>query len=182
VSVVQLVPICLPSQPSLLDHVGTQIGRAFASTVTVRPLRFDPELSFDPSRGQYNSTELLASLLDESSGSKDRVLGVAGVDLFIPILTYVFGEAQLSGRTAIVSTYRLDSALYGLPANHLLLLDRLAKEAVHELGHTCGLVHCNQSMCVMRSSTYVEDIDLKSVQFCPACNQRIRAATRAGQG
>ncbi len=178
-SVVQLVPICLPSQPSLLDDVAAHIGRAFSATVTVRPLRFDPELAFDRSRGQYNSTELLASLLDESSGSEDRVLGIAGVDLFIPILTYVFGEAQLSGRAAVVSTYRLDSALYGLPADPLLLLDRLAKEAVHELGHTCGLVHCNQSMCVMRSSTYVEDIDLKPVRFCPACNQRIRAATHA---
>jgi hypothetical protein len=66
------------------------------------------------------------------------VLGIAGVDLFIPILTYVFGEAQLAGRAAVVSTYRLDNALYGLPANHRLLLDRLAKEAIHELGHTAG--------------------------------------------
>lgn len=176
-SVVQLVPICLPSQPPLLDHVSAQIGRAFSATVTVRPLRFDPELSFDSSRGQYNSTELLASLLAESAGSEDRILGIAGVDLFIPILTYVFGEAQLAGRAAVVSTYRLDSALYGLPANHRLLLDRLAKEAIHELGHTCGLVHCNQSVCVMRSSTYVEDIDLKSTQFCASCNQRVRLPT-----
>jgi archaemetzincin len=64
-----------------------------------------------------------------------------------------------------------------LAANQRLLLDRLAKEAVHELGHTRGLVHCNQAVCVMRSSTYVEDIDLKSVQFCSACKQRIRAPT-----
>ena len=175
-SVVHLVPICLPSQPPLLDHVGAQISRAFAATATVRSLRFDPELAFDRSRGQYNSTELLASLLAESAESEDRILGIAGVDLFIPILTYVFGEAQLSGRAAVVSTYRLDNTVYGLPSNHRLLLDRLTKEAIHELGHTCGLVHCNRSVCVMHSSTYVEDIDLKSARFCPTCQEQVRAA------
>ena len=173
-SEVFLVPICLPSQPPLLDHVGAQVSRAFAATVSVHPHRFDPEVAFDGSRGQYNSTEILAQLLEETAGSNAHVLGIAGVDLFIPILTYVFGEAQLAGRAAVVSTYRLDNALYGLPANQRLLLDRLAKEAIHELGHTRGLVHCNQSVCVMRSSTYVEDIDLKSAQFCAPCGQRVR--------
>ena len=176
-SEVLLVPICLPSQPSLIEHVSAQISRAFAATVSVRPHRFDPEVAFDSSRGQYNSTELLAQLLDETAGSDTLVLGIAGVDLFIPILTYVFGEAQLAGRAAVISTYRLDNSLYGLPANHRLLLDRLAKEAIHELGHTRGLVHCNQAVCVMRSSTYVEDIDLKSAQFCASCGQRVRAPT-----
>jgi len=173
VTEVFLVPICLPSQTSLLDHVGAQISRTFAATVTVHPHRFDPELAFDSSRGQYNSTEILAQLLEETAGSDAHVLGIASMDLFIPILTYVFGEAQLSGRAAVVSTYRLDNILYGLPANHRLLLDRLAKEAIHELGHNRGLVHCNQSVCVMRSSTYVEDIDLKSAQFCTSCGQRV---------
>jgi archaemetzincin len=174
VSEVLLVPICLPSQPPLIEHVTAQIGRAFAATVAVRPHRFDPELAFDSSRGQYNSTEMLAHLLAESAGSEARVLGVAGVDLFIPILTYVFGEAQLAGRAAVVSIYRLDNTRYGLPSDNRLLLDRLAKESIHELGHTCGLVHCDHPVCVMRSSTYVEDIDLKSAQFCSACRQRIR--------
>jgi archaemetzincin len=173
-SEVFLVPICLPSQSPLLDHVSAQISRAFAATVSVHPHRFDPEEAFDSSRGQYNSTEILAQLLGETAGSDANVLGIAGVDLFIPILTYVFGEAQLAGRAAVVSTYRLDNALYGLPANPRLLLDRLAKEAVHELGHNRGLVHCHRAMCVMRSSTYVEDIDLKSAQFCASCGQRVR--------
>lgn len=181
-SVVHLVPICLPSQPPLLDHVGEQISRAFATTVTVHPHRFDPELAFDGSRGQYNSTELLAQLLEETAASNASVLGIAGVDLFIPILTYVFGEAQLDGRAAVVSTYRLDPTRYGLAANQRLLLDRLAKEAIHELGHTRGLVHCNQAVCVMRSSTYVEDIDLKSAQFCSACNGQIRATGSRQRG
>ena len=175
VSEVHIVPICLPSQPKLLDQVIAPIGRAFAATVSVLQLRFDPELAFESSRGQYNSTELLAQLLAESEGSQARIIGISGVDLFIPILTYVFGEAQLSGRAAVVSTYRLDNTRYGLPGNDRLLLDRLVKESVHELGHTCGLVHCDHPTCVMRSSTYVEDIDLKSAQFCSRCNSQVRS-------
>ena len=97
-----------------------------------------------------------------------------GVDLFIPVLTHVFGEAQLDGCAALVSAYRLDNQLYGLPPNRDLLFQRLCKEAIHELGHTYNLLHCHNQTCVMMSSTYVEDIDLKSHQFCDRCLKSLR--------
>ena len=168
-ALIHLVPICLPNHPRVLARLAERLQRTFAATVVQHPLRFDAETAFDGSRGQYHATYLLELLLGEPRGAGARVLGVAGVDLFIPILTYVFGEAQLEGSAAVVSTYRLDSALYGLPANEQLLLERLDKEATHELGHTFGLLHCQRSQCVMHSSTYAEDIDLKSAQFCSAC-------------
>jgi archaemetzincin len=40
---------------------------------------------------------------------------------------------------------------------------------VHELGHAFGLVHCRDQRCVMRASTYVEEVDLKDAGFCDAC-------------
>jgi archaemetzincin len=162
-----------------MEHLTARLGRIFACDVTIRPPHFDPELAFDSSRGQYNSTDVLGHLLAEPAGDETRILGVTAVDLFIPILTYVFGEAQLTGRAAVVSTYRLDNTHYGLPGNDRLLLDRLVKEATHELGHTYGLVHCADTKCVMRSSTYAEDIDLKSERFCSACVPAIRAGRSA---
>jgi archaemetzincin len=174
--VVHLVPLCLPGQARLLDDVGTRIAKTFSTKVTTRSPRFDPEMAFDRSRGQYHSTVILESLLADGGNSSDRILGVTGVDLFIPILTYVFGEAQLDGRAAVVSIYRLDNARYGLPESAALLNERLAKEAIHELGHTAGLVHCHHPVCVMRSSTYVEDIDVKSADFCPDCLQELRTS------
>ncbi len=165
---IHLVPIYLPNHTTVLAQLAPRLEQAFATSVVVRASRFDPEGAFDGSRGQYHATALLDLLLGEERDA--RVLGVAGVDLFIPILTYVFGEAQLEGTAAVVSTYRLDNAIYGLPKDDRLLLDRLTKEAVHELGHTFGLLHCRRSQCVMHSSTYAEDIDLKSARFCTSCD------------
>lgn len=169
-ALIHLVPIYLPNQSAVLPWLAERLHKTFAATVTVRPLRFDPEATFDGSRGQYHATGLLERLLGEERGAETRILGVAGVDLFIPILTYVFGEAQLEGTAAVVSTYRLDNANYGLPSDDGLLRDRLNKEATHELGHTYGLLHCQRGQCVMRSSTYAGDIDLKSAAFCAKCN------------
>ena len=129
----------------------------------------DMSHAFDPSRNQYYSTEIISTLLKQFPNHEGKILGVTGGDLFVPVLTYVFGEAQLDGRVALISAARLDERVYGLAANPHLLAQRLLKEAVHELGHTFGLVHCQGIDCVMRSSTAVEEIDMKSDQFCPAC-------------
>ncbi|MFH2006172.1 MAG: archaemetzincin family Zn-dependent metalloprotease [bacterium] len=169
----RLVPLYLGDRAELLSPLAAQLSETFGVPVETRAPGFDPELAFDRSRGQYNSTILLAQLLDESHEAAGRVLGVTSVDLFIPVLTYVFGEAQLDGRAAMISTFRLRSEIYGLPASPALLLDRSIKEAIHELGHTFGLLHCQAPECVMRSSTYVEDIDLKSDHFCPRCRAQL---------
>lgn len=163
-----LVPIHFSQ--ALLQPLCSRLERSLRIEVLVRRPGFDPEDTLDASRGQYNSRKLLAKLLEEPVGG-GRVMGVAGVDLFVPVLTYVFGEAQLDGRAAVVSSYRLDNAIYGLPLDPKLLHERLVKESVHEMGHTYGLVHCHTHKCVMRSSTYVEEIDLKDEGFCPDCRQ-----------
>ena len=92
------------------------------------------------------------------------------MDLYIPVLTYVFGEAQLNGIAAVVSSFRLRDELYGLPKNPKRLKERLEKEAVHELGHTFGIVHCRDPECIMYSTTYAEEIDFKSINLCKICS------------
>jgi archaemetzincin len=177
VGLVRIVPIYFGVSHDLLASVADTLTDVFGLQVEHHPPTFDPELAFDASRGQYNSRVLLGQLLRENARDATRVLGVTGVDIFIPVLTYVFGEAQLDGRAAVVSTYRLETELYGLPPNRDLLRERLVKEAVHELGHTYNLVHCQRHPCVMMSSTYVEGIDGKSDRFCDQCLKNIRQAT-----
>jgi archaemetzincin len=175
--VLQLVPIYCGTSGDLLELLAAELSRMFELQVEQHPPAFDPELAFDASRGQYNSRILLAQLLHHNARPANRVLGVTAVDLFIPVLTYVFGEAQLDGTAAVVSTHRLGTEAYGLEPDEVLSKDRLVKEAVHELGHTFGLVHCPDAGCVMHASTYVEEIDLKSATFCPACVRSVRAAS-----
>ncbi len=159
--------------------MAARLAKVFGLQTRERVPSFDPELAFAASRGQYNSRILLAQLLHDRPEGATRVLGVSGVDLFIPVLTHVFGEAQLEGPAAVVSTSRLASQLYGLPPNRELLFERLVKEAIHELGHTYHLVHCRRHPCVMMSSTYVEDIDQKSDRFCPECHRSVRKTEAA---
>jgi archaemetzincin len=174
--VLELVPFFLGEHSDLIPGLAARLSEAFGVTVDQRPPRFDPELAYDVSRGQYNSRILLGQLLRDRRPPSARVLGVTGVDLFIPVLTFVFGEAQLDGAAAVVSTHRLASERYGLPPAPELLRQRLLKEAVHEVGHTCGLVHCHAARCVMTSSTYVEEIDLKGERFCARCLAEVRRA------
>ncbi|HXG93242.1 MAG TPA: hypothetical protein VNN73_12900 [Blastocatellia bacterium] len=102
-----------------------------------------------------------------SNGTK--TLGVADVDLFIPIFTFVFGEAQLAGRAALISVHRLRQQFYGLPEDERLFYERCEKEAVHELGNVFGLAHCKRFDCVMRFSNSIEMVDIKTNSFCATC-------------
>ncbi len=122
-------------------------------------------------RNQYHSTFLLAQIIKHLPENGDKIIGITQVDIFIPILTFLFGEAQLNGNGALVSTYRLANEFYGLPRDREKLYQRTLKEILHELGHTMGLIHCPDFECVMNSSTYVENIDLKKTRYCRVCEE-----------
>lgn len=151
-----------------------QIGEIFEVRTSVLQASLNLNCAFDSSRGQYNSTALLAQILNSYQSSNEKKIAIVDVDLYIPVLTYVFGEAQLEGTAAIVSLHRLSNQFYGLPRDDKLMVQRLGKEIVHELGHTFGLYHCRQFECVMRSSTYVEEIDLKRITPCIHCAVLLR--------
>jgi archaemetzincin len=129
----------------------------------------DLEFAYDSSRGQYCSTAILRKLSENRPADAIRVLGVAGVDLFVPKLNFVLGEAIIGGETAVISLYRLDPLRYGWPAAGALFRERALKEALHELGHTFGLAHCRNPSCVMFFSNSLSDTDRKGSQFCPSC-------------
>jgi archaemetzincin len=171
-SYIYIIPIATESG-FWIEPVTAGILRVFGMRTKTAKLNIDISKAFDPLRHQYNSSHLLSEMIARPLADGEKVLGVAEVDLFIPILTFVFGEAQLEGPGAIVSTHRLNNKFYGLPENQTLLVQRIVKESIHELGHTFGLLHCSSPGCVLTSSTYVEDIDQKSDALCPQCQQRL---------
>ena len=131
------------------------------------------DFAFDPHRSQHASLPILEMLTRRCPADARKLVVLIEYDLFIPVLTFVFGHAQLGGRVALVSTARLRQEFYGLPPDPGVFLERARKETLHETGHTFGLVHCADSSCAMALSTRVQQIDRKRAAFCPACSRRL---------
>jgi archaemetzincin len=153
----------------LLEYLQETIPNNLRVKCEILPFNLDPAPSYHPERQQFHSSEILQRMQGLVRSKDWRFLAIADVDLYIPILKYVFGEAQVGGPGALVSTFRLRQEFYGLASNDVLLSDRLLKESVHELGHTLGLHHCQDYRCVMASSHAVEWIDLRESTLCADC-------------
>jgi archaemetzincin len=158
----------------LPEKIAPDIGREFSCPVRTKIGNLDLSEFYDPARRQYNGTTLLKKIDTEFAADYSKTLALFNIDLFIPILTYIFGQAFLNGRMGIASIYRLSNERYGIRSDGKLLVERFRKEAIHELGHMFGLIHCPDPVCVMRSSTYVEDIDQKNHTLCPKCRVQLK--------
>ena len=158
-------------EKGLLDKIVKDVEHEFLLPVKTREGHLDLSQFFEPSRRQYDGFRILKEVDASFAEVNDKTLGIFNVDLFIPILTYIFGQAYLNGRAGIASIYRLRNERYGIFKDEKILISRFRKEVIHELGHTFGLIHCFDPSCVMRSSTYVEDIDQKNHQLCRKCKE-----------
>lgn len=157
-----------------LEKLTSGVAKELRFPVTMVESRIDLSDFYDPMRRQYDGNNLLIEIDSIPSTQYIKKVGLFRIDLYIPILTYIFGQAALNGDTGIASLYRLRNEQYGMKRNEDLLFERFTKVVIHELGHTFGLIHCHIPTCVMRSSTYVEDIDQKSHSFCIKCRTEIR--------
>jgi len=155
-------------QPELTAAVCGAVERIFNLPTAVLPLMDSVDFAFDPTREQYHSTLILEKLATLAPSEAFKVLALVGVDLFIPILTYVYGEAQLGGRACVVSVHRLDEGL-ATAVQKALLPARVAKEAAHELAHTFDLRHCKDPACIMHYCRTIHDVDRKSDRLCRYC-------------
>jgi archaemetzincin len=157
----------------ILEKTCEVVRQEFYFSAMLKEGHLDLDEFYDSVRRQYNGNMLLKHLDTMSFPDSLKILGLFNIDLFIPILTFIFGQAFLGGRSGIASIYRLSNERYGISANKVTLLERFKKEVIHELGHTFGLIHCHNPSCVMRSSTYVEDIDQKKQFLCNSCRNKL---------
>jgi len=133
-----------------------------------------PAGSFDARRNQFSSVAFMLALARRVPQDADRLIGLTECDLFIPMLTFVFGQAQLRGRIALVSVARLRQEFYGFTPDRDLLEGRLEKEIGHELGHSFGLIHCPDRECVMSLATSIQEVDRKTAGFCHSCGRLLQ--------
>ncbi len=160
----------------VLSAVAAALDAAFALPVSRLGAIDEPARAFSAQRGQWSSTVLLEAMLALVPGSATRLLGVTERDLFVPVLSFVYGQAQLGGKVAVVSLARLRPEFHGLPGSPEVLARRAAAEAVHEVGHTFGLVHCPDRRCPMSLSIDLPDLDGKTAAPCPACRVMIEGS------
>jgi archaemetzincin len=157
-----------PVPGPVLSAVEAALATAFRLPVR-RAAPIDEPAAFSPPRGQWSSVAFLEALLGRVPPGASRLLGITERDLFVPVLSFVYGQAQLGGRVAVVSLARLRPAFHGLPESPAVLERRAATEAVHEVGHTFGLVHCLDRRCPMSLSIDLPDLDGKTATPCDAC-------------
>lgn len=157
-----------------LKNITEAVFHEFKCPVSIKCFESDLELFYDQERRQYDGNKILNVIHEFEVPENIKKVGLFQVDLFIPILTFIFGQAIYKGSAGVVSCYRLKNEQYGLEPDFNLLFTRFKKVIIHEIGHLFGLKHCYVPNCVMRSSTYVEDIDQKNEHFCTQCKQELQ--------
>jgi archaemetzincin len=162
------------TEQDLVMLLEASVERAFRLPAARLPLDFRISDCYDFRRKQYSSILIMRKLLQILPRDATRLLAVVEEDLFIPMLSFIYGQAQVNGPVALMSLARLRPEFYGLPADPDLLGRRASKEALHELGHTFGLVHCLEQACPMALSTNIVRLDAKGADFCSGCYGSIR--------
>jgi archaemetzincin len=179
-NLIRLLPVGTV-ESSLLDELRSGISKQLKIRCECCALELDPILAYHAERQQFHSSEILQAMQGIARPKDCHLLGVTDVDLYIPILKYVFGEAQLGGPCALVSFHRLRQEFYGLERDNALLKERLLKECIHELGHTLELRHCQDYRCAMASAHAVEWIDLRETALCESCQAQVDSRRPTGK-
>lgn len=153
---------------NLLSEVADSISETFKMPAAIAEPEQPDKSAYNPKRGQYSAQTLLGYLV--LSGEENiRILGITDVDLYVPELNFVFGLADASLRTAIISTARFKGG-----SDTRKLTERAVKTSIHEIGHTYGLEHCRDNRCVMFFSYSLADTDYKEKNFCKKCHRTLK--------
>lgn len=157
----------------VLSEVIEHLKRTFSHEVTGLFYGVDITFSFNKRRGQYLGDKIIEKLRKEKTDFQEKWLLIMDGDLYSDGLNFIFGLADPYSGVSIVSITRLRQGFYGLSEDEALFIERLKKEATHELGHLFHLSHCSDKSCVMRFSNSLYDTDQKSSSFCDRCKGKI---------
>ncbi len=169
---ITLAPINFSNQ-ELIDKIIAELKKYLPYKINLQPLQLNLKFAFSQERLQFHSTKIIQQLLPYAQNINGKFVALVEVDLFIPVFTYVFGEAQLNGKVSIISLTRLHEEFYSGISDEQLLVKRTIKEILHELGHNFGLIHCKDWDCVMHASMGIEEVDIKGIDYCDKCKSLI---------
>ena len=156
---------------TILSVIAANFQVILGLNTRIQPIQPEPDYAFLARRGQYEAGKIINALSAIPEGAPFR-LGVVNVDIYTPILTFVFGESQLGGKAAVISLFRIQNK------NKEMTYNRTAKIAIHEIGHLLGIIHCQTMDCLMRFSNSPEKLDDLPLRFCQACEYEARRHLR----
>lgn len=157
-----------------VDAVAARIRATFAVHAIVLDARPLPDLAFYQPRRRFRGERIIDWLEATRPERASKILGLMSRDLSVTKgRTYdwgVMGVASLERTSGVVSTYRLR----GHDAPESLVRQRLCQIAVHELGHTFGLHHCDTPRCIMNDANGgIAAVDGSSGEFCDSCRRKL---------
>jgi archaemetzincin len=158
---------------ALLERVSKTLEETFQRKTSVHRSLPVPKYAFNPTRGQYHSAAILKRVETLRVAEWDSAIGIVDVDLFVPEVPFIFGEADRSTRSAIISLTRLRPETGTSESKKELAFKRLVSECIHQIGMIRGLAHCPNNRCVMFFSATVQDTDKKGMSFCANCRKRL---------
>ena len=181
-----VVPIAIEEEykKNIFNPLTSHLASIFDASITIL-LADPPQLDsskalFNEQKTQLNSDKLLRWLATSIANNtksyhptKTKILGICNSDAYSPGLNFVFGQASLTGGVAVIYLPRLRQEFYGLDADTSIFVERVLKEATHEVGHAFGLEHCPKQSCVMHFSNSLVDTDRKAKDFCNICRNKL---------
>ena len=182
---------------SILRYLQKNLASTFNNNISVLKYVIVPTSFYKSEKNQYDGRKLLGFLAENLTlkEAKNINLAIFDRDLFTGNLDHVFGLASPFPRICVISIIRLHPHFnedyfqerlkkrkmgkFPLSVRRLtgkertVYYERILKESLHGIGHTMGLVHCGNSLCIMSPSNLLEDIDNKEIRFCRSCAQSI---------
>jgi len=160
-------------EEDVLLHTRKELEDEFNLQVVIEEAVEYSNYAYSKKRKQHSSTQILEKIDKLKPPECGNALGIVDVDLYVPELTFVFGEADIKKQVAVISLTRLRQGFDNLPEDTILFKERIITEAVHELGHTYGVRHCANKNCVMFFSSTLGDTDQKGPNFCNICKKKL---------
>lgn len=151
------------------DVVEASFGR---ETLVCEPLPLQ-DAYYYPERGQYAANGFLRYVEANAPRGAYRTVAITAQDIFAADLNFLFGMGRCPGKCAVVSTYRF-GFYCATPERRMV---RFAKLIVHEAGHTFGLLHCRQRLCIMKFAEGYETLDGTKLAMCGRCERSLCAVT-----
>lgn len=134
-----------------------------------------PASAYYPPRRRYRADRLLDFLDTRLPARGARILGLTGADISTTKGAVhdwgVLGLGRIDGASSVISEFRCRLKSRG-PAH---ARERLAKVAVHELGHTLGLEHCPTRGCLMEDAEGRVATCDREYDFCAVRCRRLLA-------